>query len=224
MDPRARRRHAGFTLLEMLLAASIVSMIVIGLFRVFDTTTVIYNSGQGKANVQQNARVAMDQMARQIRMAGNFPENFTVPPPATALANPLPVATDSALAIYGDVDGSGASNVVLFCLNGTDLLMASAPSGSAGAYTCGAGTMLAENVTSLRFTYYDANNAPIPNPPATPFRLDDQGLGAVPDFASTTERGAVRRVVVALTTRQNIPGQGPQVYTLTSDVRLRNLN
>jgi len=47
----------------------------------------------------------------------------------------------------------------------------------------------------------------------------------VPLFASTAQRGAVRRVVITLTATENVPGQQqPQTYTLTSNVRLRNLN
>jgi len=32
----------------------------------------------------------------------------------------------------------------------------------------------------------------------------------------------VRRIVITVTARENVPGQPAQTYTLTSDVRLRN--
>jgi hypothetical protein len=32
----------------------------------------------------------------------------------------------------------------------------------------------------------------------------------------------VRRIVIMVTARENVPGQPAQTYTLTSDVRLRN--
>jgi hypothetical protein len=86
--------------------------------------------------------------------------------------------------------------------------------------------VMAESIIGLRFTYYDANDTPIPDPPGTPYTLDGEGPGGVPTFVDTTQRGAVRRVVVTLTARELVPGQPgqTQTYTLTSDVRLRNSN
>jgi prepilin-type N-terminal cleavage/methylation domain-containing protein len=236
MRPPRSLRPRGFTLLELLIAANILVIGMLGLYLAFDTTWATYSRGQGRTDVQQNARVAMDQMARQIRIAGYFPENFTTPPAVPALANPLQVASDNALAIYGDADGSGGSNVFLFCLS-QDLSNPARPvyllrqvrgaAGLAASYTCAGGSILAEfpaaSGTSLRFTYYDANGTPIPNPSTSPYALDGQGLGAAPTFGVTTQRAAVRRVLMTLTALQDVPGHEPQRLVLTSDVRLRNL-
>jgi hypothetical protein len=81
---------------------------------------------------------------------------------------------------------------------------------------------VAEAVTGLSFAYFDANNNPVPNPPTGPFSLDGQGLAAVPSFVNTTNRVAVRRIVIAVTTRETVPGQPAQTFNLTTDVRLRN--
>jgi hypothetical protein len=32
----------------------------------------------------------------------------------------------------------------------------------------------------------------------------------------------VRRIVISVTAQENVPSQGTQTYTLTSDVRIRN--
>ena len=269
------RRAGGFTIVELLISSSIMVLALIGVYLAFDTTSATYSRGQGRTEVQENTRVAMDQMGRQIRMAGYFPENYSYssdangnpvapfgPWPPT-LANPVQLATNNAFAFYADADGTWQSalqaataappfvapappfsNVFLFCLS-QDLsipaqpiyrlwrLRNSAPL-TAAAYTCPAGplpapanaTVLAEfpdlKGTSLSFTYYDGNGNPIPNPPTPPYTLDGQGLGAVPSFAVTTQRAAVRRVLIALTTQRDDPGHQPERYTLTSDVRLRN--
>jgi len=48
----------------------------------------------------------MDVMARQIRMAGYFPENIDADN-TNDLSNSIQVATESALSIAGDLDGTG---------------------------------------------------------------------------------------------------------------------
>lgn len=217
-------RNDGFTLIEVLIYIALFVLILSSIYGVFESNRSTYASGDRKADVQQNARVGMDEMARQIRMAGYFPENFDTNT-GNNIANGAAVhlATNSAIAVFGDVDGAGVSNVVLFCLDGTVLRRGSAAA-SAAAYTCSNGQILAENITSLRFTYYDGVSTPIPNPPTTPYQLDGQNTGAIPSFSTTTQRAAVRRVVITLTVREDVPRRAPQIYSLTSDVRLRNVN
>jgi hypothetical protein len=212
------------TLVELIVGAAIFLVVMLAAYQVFDASRATYSSGQRKVDVQQNARAAMDELMRQIRVAGYFPENFTTPPPATPLVNPIQVAANNALAIYGDVDGSGVSNVFLYCLDGTLLRRTRGAQGAAAAYTCGGGDIVADNITGLSFTYFDASNNPLPNPPTAPYQLDGEAVGAAPVFASTAERGAVRCVQITLTAQEDVPFQQAQTYTLTSSVRLRNLN
>lgn len=220
----ARRRpqgQAGFTIVEILVALSIFLLVLMGIMQVFEPSNMAMQSSQRKLTVQQNGRVAMDLMVRQIRMAGYFPENIDTNN-ANDQSNTVEVATNAAIAVAGDLDGSGVTNTFLFCLDSGGLRRVQGVRGVAGSYSCSNGAVLAEGVTSLAFAYYDGNNNPVPNPPSTPYQLDGQAAGAAPSFASTTQRAAVRRVVISLTARENVPGQPPQTYTLTSDVRLRN--
>lgn len=228
MNYRHHRKDQGHSLLETIVSLSVFLLVLFAVYIVLESNQSIYAKGEGKVDVQQSARAAMDQISTLLRNAGYFPENFDANP-VNDLANPVPiqVATDNALAIYGDADGSGTSNVFLFCLNGTSLIRVRAAVGTPAAYTCNQGQVLGLNITNPRFAYFDANNNPIPNPPTPPYQLDGEGLGPVPPvplFASTAQRGAVRRVVITLTATENVAAQQPQTYTLTSNVRLRNLN
>jgi len=220
MRPASLRGQDGFTLVELMVAMSIFLLILVGIFQVFDPSRNAYQVSTRKLDVQQNARVAMDRMARQIRMAGYFPENIATPP--ANLSNSIQVATDSALSVAGDLDGLGSSSAYTFCLDSTGLRRVSGAIGNAASYTCSNGTLLAESVTALSFAYFDSANNPVPNPPTGPFNLDAQGLGSAPNFASVAQRSIVRRIVIMVTARENVPNQGFQTYTLTSDVRLRN--
>ena len=228
MNYRHHRKDQGHSLLETIVSLSVFLLVLFAVYIVLESNQSIYAKGEGKVDVQQSARGAMDQISTLLRNAGYFPENFDANP-VNDLANPVPiqVGTDNALAIYGDADGSGTSNVFLFCLNGTSMIRVRAAVGTPAAYTCDQGQVLGLNITNPRFAYFDANNNPIPNPPTPPYQLDGEGLGPVPPvplFASTAQRGAVRRVVITLTATENVPAQQPQTYTLTSNVRLRNLN
>jgi prepilin-type N-terminal cleavage/methylation domain-containing protein len=221
MAPRARSGQDGFTIVEVLVALSIFLLILMGIMQVFEPSNLAYQTSQRKLDVQQNGRVAMDTIVRQLRMAGYFPENIDNDL-TNNQTNGLEIATDGAIAVAGDLDGSGATNAFFFCRDSGGLRRVRGARAAAGSYTCSNGEVLAESVTALAFAYYDANNAPIPNPPAAPYQLDTQAPGAAPSFADTTQRRAVRRIVVTLTAREAVPNQPPQTYTLTSDVRLRN--
>jgi prepilin-type N-terminal cleavage/methylation domain-containing protein len=221
MTRRRRPRQSGFTIVEVLVALSIFLLILMGIMQVFEPSNLAYQSSQRKLDVQQNGRVAMDTIVRQLRMAGYFPENVDNDV-TNDQVNSIEIATDAALAISGDLDGSGATNAFFFCLDSGGLRRVRGARGAAGSYTCSNGDVLAESVTSLGFAYYDANNVPVPNPPTGPFQLDSQSPGGAPTFGTTTQRAAVRRIVVTLTAREAVPNQPAQTYTLTSDVRLRN--
>jgi len=231
----ALRGQGGFTLVELMVAMSIFLLILVGIFQVFDPSHSAYQASERKIGVQQNARAAMDTMARQIRMAGYFPENLDNDN-TNNVANPIQAASDSILAIAGvlDEDGSNAdgtpnlaatTSVFTYCLDSTGLRRVKGTLGNGASYTCstgGAGNILAESVTALRFAYFDSANQPIPNPPTTPYNLDGQALGAAPAFVNIAQRAAVRRIVISVTARESVPNQPAQTYTLTSDVRLRN--
>ena len=215
------RGQDGFTLVELMVAMSIFLLILVGIFQVFDPSRNAYQVSTRKLDVQQNARVAMDRMARQIRMAGYFPENIDANT-ANDLSNSIQVATESALAVSGDLDNLGASSVYTFCLDSTGLRRVRGTIGVAGSYLCANGELMAESVTALRFAYFDSANNPVPNPPGSTFNLDAQGMGGAPAFVNVAERTSVRRIVIMVTARETVVGQQAQTYTLTSDVRLRN--
>jgi type II secretory pathway pseudopilin PulG len=214
----------GFTTVEALISFAILLIILTGVLDVYARSRQIFARGERKADIQQNARFALSQIAREVRMAGYFPENLTDPPASPPLADPIRVATDAALVIYGDTRGGGVSEAVMFCLDGDTVRRTHAAVDAAAAFTCTAGEVLAEGVVDLRFIYYDATGTPIPDPPAAPFVLDGQGPGAVPDMTTATARRAVRRVLVTVTTRGYAPGVPPQDFTLISDVEMRNVD
>jgi prepilin-type N-terminal cleavage/methylation domain-containing protein len=229
MRTRARSpRPSGLTIVELLISMAILLVVLMGVYLVFDTNRALYASGSRKMDVQQQLRVALDVMSRQIRMAGFYPERFDADAGTNpSLAAPLRVlaGSETTLVVYGDLDNSNTSNVFLFCRSGSSIIRKRSTAVDApSAFTCDAGETLASNITGLRFTYYDQNSVPVPDPPGSTYTLDGQALGVVPDYGVVTERDTVRTVVIAITGREDVPGPGkrPQILTLNASVRLRN--
>jgi prepilin-type N-terminal cleavage/methylation domain-containing protein len=214
----------GFSLIETLVSMTIFLFVLMAVLQVYTQSHRLYARGERTADVQDNGRQAMAEMARQIRLAGWFPENFSASPPSPALDNPLRVATDASLSIYGDADNTGASQVYTFCVTNGELRRTTGATGTASSYGCTSGVMLAQNVTSLRFTYYDASGNAVPNPPNTPYTLDSQAAGAVPNMTTTTARDSVRRVLITLTVKKLAGPNRYQQFPLVSNVWLRNAN
>lgn len=62
----------GVTLIELMVALAIGSLLMLGLVQVFAASRAAYVTAEGMGRVQENARFAMDYLQRDIRMAGHF--------------------------------------------------------------------------------------------------------------------------------------------------------
>ncbi len=85
---------SGVSLIELMIALVIGTLLLIGLVQVFAASRTAYQLSTGLARVQENGRFAMDILQRDLRMAGHvgcvndqarfLPENVTVSRPALA--------------------------------------------------------------------------------------------------------------------------------------------
>ena len=157
MAQRIQRSHKGFTLVEVLISAAIFSVVLLAVYTVFIWSQQTFTSGTRRQDNQQGARLAMDQMVRQIRMAGYISENFDtdpandIPPTGSTMVVPrIFMASTTALAVFGNLDGSTTSSLFLYCLNGTQLLAKKGTIDSASSYTCNGtgGDVIADNVST----------------------------------------------------------------------------
>ena len=69
--PVGRRRVAGLSLIELMIALLIGTILVLGLVQVFSASRAAYQLSQGIARNQENARFALDFLSRDLRMAGH---------------------------------------------------------------------------------------------------------------------------------------------------------
>ena len=189
----------GFTLPEALVSATLMTVILISTYTMVAASHTTFNKGIGRAEIQQDARIALAWMTRETRMAGyEFPTmaNPVCPSPKTAPCV-LPTQQASKIGLRADVDGDNTTEEVEYelqnCVGQICDLVRRERDWNSATSTWGAWSayeVIAGNVEALTFTYFSA-----PNP---------------------------TRVRVQVDARQ--PTIGPDVaYMVVSDMELRNL-
>ncbi len=91
----------GFTLIELLIVLAISSILIVSLYRTFVSQQKIYSVQEQVVDMQQNIRIALSRMTRELRMAG-YGGNM--------------------LAAFGNVNGF--TNIITPATNSVTLLMA----------------------------------------------------------------------------------------------------
>ena len=75
----------GFTLHEVLIAASTFLFILFAVYLVYEASRNTFARGEAKTDIQQNARMALSTMERELRMAGYGVPALSCPPAASPL-------------------------------------------------------------------------------------------------------------------------------------------
>ena len=222
----------GYSLPEVLIASFVLVIVLLAIYIVYDTGLQDYARGTARADVQQNVRVALESMARELRMAGYNPYTTSCtpapPPPAGYLSSDIVGVTGTTLSstsvpFWADVDGDNCPNQVTYTFvaptNPTKPCDSSDPTtigritrsvqawnGTAWSPTTPTAYDIAQCITALVLTYCDGSAATTCGGPGAP--------------AATPKD--VRRITLSITGQENIRGFGASTYTLVSDVRLRN--
>ena len=225
------QRTGGFTLVETLIAAALFSVVMTGVYVLYTTMQSTLSRGELKSGLQQNARVGLDRMIQEIRMAGYDPSgaigaNFdlmkTLPPKAAIRAG-----SSTCLSFVSYRPSTITSAQITYSFSGTTLYRREDPWSGSPDYQFSGGSPQpqAEPVNNLTFTYYDANNAVL-----TP--VSWTSTQRCPPTAGASSQAIVQldyfqmnqiwRVAIVLRTSDSRPGVSSEYFTLTSDVRLRN--
>src|SRR3989304_288847 len=95
----------GFSLVKMLIGSAVFVVVLLAILMILDISQRDYASGATKSDVQQNVRVALESMARELRMAGyapsSTPNSDCAAPPCGVTALP-----PSSVTFQADVDGN----------------------------------------------------------------------------------------------------------------------
>lgn len=104
---RLLRNQRGYTLAEMLVSAAVIAFIMAALLSLLMSGQQSYATGAGRAEAQQNARLAVEQMVREIRSAGHDPRATGTFAAVTALG------VGTGFVIRNDWNGSGAIDAAI---------------------------------------------------------------------------------------------------------------
>lgn len=190
---RRTRPEPGFSLVEVLVTLTILAVVAGVLSTVLLASNRTHIKSTRRAQIQGASRQAMSLLTSEIRNAGADPRI-----PAAGILGVV-AADTHAVRVRADMNADGAisttepSEDITYTYDAAnDRLTRNPGSGAVSAL---------ENVTDLRFTYFDLSNAPLVTMPL-----------------SATDRALVHSIGITLTTED----RDSSPFTLTTRVTLRN--
>lgn len=221
----SRARSRGVTVLEVLISTAIFTTATAGIFLLYSTMQGTMSRGELKTDLQQNARVGLERMTQELRMAGYDPSG-AIPVVAVQPRAAIRAASSGCLSFLADVSASGATSQITYYLEGTTLKrQQDSWDASTQAFSGGSGQPQAESVNLLTFTYFDAYNRVLTPASWTSTHRCPPVAGAAAQAITQLDywqMRQIRRITITLRTQDKRPGLADESYTLTSDVRLRN--
>ncbi|MGH7352905.1 MAG: PilW family protein, partial [Candidatus Methylomirabilales bacterium] len=110
----------GFTLIEILIALSTFLIVLFAIYTSFESSQATYAAGEQRADIQQSARIAMEMMSADLRLAGyGFPTG----------AGAITVASSTDISFWADLNNAstvivadvGAGNITLSVQSGAGI-------------------------------------------------------------------------------------------------------
>jgi type II secretory pathway pseudopilin PulG len=204
----------GFSVIEMLIGSAVFVVVLLAILMILDISQRDYASGAAKSDVQENVRVVLESMARELRMAGYAPSNSANSECAVPPCGVTDVITASLVTFQADVNNDNLTDKVIYAFvppvdatrpcdaldpDTVGRITRSVQSWVVGAWTTLTAYDVAQCIKTMTITYYNSAG----------------GAAATP--------ADVRRIKMSITGEENVRGYTPRDYTLSTDVRLRNL-
>ena len=224
---RENKKERGVTLVELMISLSMFAVIISAMYNMFNFQQKNYSVQDNVAVMQQNVRVGLGYMVKEIRMAGYIPDGIppnklspsndslpSSPFTANGISESVEEATASAITLQADIDGDNITEAVRYTLDaGNNTLTREVWKWNAGATSWDASTgpeIVAEDIENVVFTY-----ALLASAQGLANGVDDDGDGSVDeqgelmtwDFSTNgalntnTLRGYIRQVGATITAR-----------------------
>lgn len=196
-------RASGFTLMELLVSMSIGMVVLAALAKTFTVQSRQNAAEEQVAQMQGNARAALDLMVREIQMAKYNPAG-------TAFSSAYGVTySASELEVKADMNGdgtistsSGSVEDIIYARDAVNNYI-TRKLGSTGT-----AEIVADNITAFTFAYYDANGSAV---------------------TSSGNSGNIRKVTINITARTAKPdpsytsNSGYRTYQISVDITPPNM-
>lgn len=196
-------RASGFTLMELLVSMSIGMVVLAALAKTFTVQSRQNTAEEQIAQMQGNARAALDLMVREIQMAKYNPAG-------TAFSSAYGVTySASELEVKADMNGdgtistsSGSVEDIIYARDAVNNYI-TRKLGSTGT-----AEIVADNITAFTFAYYDANGSAV---------------------TSSGNSGNIRKVTINITARTAKPdpsytsNSGYRTYQISADITPPNM-
>ena len=202
MTTMKNNRASGFTLMELLVSMSIVMVVLAALAKTFTVQSRQNAAEEQVAQMQGNARAALDLMVREIQMAKYNPAG-------TAFSSAYGVTySASELEVKADMNGDGTISTSSGSVE--DIIYARDAVNNYITRKLGSGTaeIVADNITAFTFAYYDANGSAV---------------------TSSGNSGNIRKVTINITARTAKPdpsytsNSGYRTYQISADITPPNM-
>lgn len=211
--PEAVYSDRGFTLVEVMVALAISGIVLASIYSAFQSQQNSYVAQEQVSEMQQNVRIGLDMLSKDIRLAGYNPDgsagtgfvdgiNFDAEPVntnATRIAFTADLDGDGTIdVVTQDVDGNGTIDMsdmerIAYRLNGTNLQRFS--TGAVNWQT------VAENVENIEFQYV----------------LDDGSQTTTPTAAQLANIRNVRISILVITEKSDKNYTNSRVYLPASN-------
>jgi prepilin-type N-terminal cleavage/methylation domain-containing protein len=190
-----RHPNQGFTIVELLIAMVVALLALGAIYSTFLNQHKSYVVQEETAAMNQNLRIALFYMQREIRMIGCDPTGNANARIITANATSINFTED----VRGDLDGSDsdgdtddANEDISYCLKANNLVK----------NTGGGNQMVVKNIDALDFVYLDGSSPP---------KVLNPGGGSVPD-GSLDQIRSVEVTMVARTDRITLASKNKNAY------------
>lgn len=186
-----KKKEQGVTLVELMVVLGVFGLIMTAMYNMFNFQQKSYSVQDNVAVMQQNVRVGLDYMVKEIRMAGYIPDG--IPPnksspthdglPSSPFttngdSESIEEATASTITFQADIDGDNITEAVRYTLNvGNNTLTREVWQWNDGGTNWDASTgpeIVAEDIENIMFTY-----ALLAGAEGLANGIDDDGDGSV---------------------------------------------
>ena len=156
--------RGGFTLVELMIAMALGLVVLGAMYGVFTTQSKQFSNQEQIVEMQQNARMAIDIISREIRMAGYNPQRTTGSFTFLLAASESRATNQNNVALTYDEDSDGTEDS-----NDSEQVAFRVEGGVLKRFSTGAvhWQPLVENISALDFTYTLNDGTVVQNPNAT---------------------------------------------------------